>query len=90
MTLSAAGEAEAINLRVKNLGNAIPPESLQVIFNPLIQLPSKEPVSGAHPSASIGLGLFIAREIVKGHNGTIKVESSENGGTVFIIQLPRN
>ncbi|HEX9960139.1 MAG TPA: sensor histidine kinase [Pyrinomonadaceae bacterium] len=90
LTLSATGEAETITLQVKNLGNVIPPESMQVIFNPLIQLPAKEATSGAHLSASIGLGLFITREIVKGHNGTIKVESTENGGTVFSIRLPRN
>jgi len=90
VTLSVAGEAEAIILKVKNFGNAIPPESLQVIFNPLIQLPSNEPNSNTYLSASIGLGLFIAREIVKGHNGTIEVKSSETGGTVFIIRLPRN
>lgn len=90
VTLSAAGEAKAIILKVKNFGNTIPPESLQVIFNPLIQLPSKESNSGSHTSASIGLGLFIAREIVKGHHGTIQVKSNEADGTVFTIRLPRN
>ena len=90
VTLSAAGEAEAIFLKVKNFGNAIPPESLQVIFNPLIQLPSNEPISNSHPSASIGLGLFIVREIVKGHNGTIEVKSTETDGTVFTLRLLRN
>lgn len=90
VTLAAAGEAEAIILQVKNFGNAIPPESLQVIFNPLIQLPSNDSNSHSYPDASIGLGLFIAREIVKGHNGTIQVKSSEADGTVFMIRLPRN
>jgi signal transduction histidine kinase len=90
VTLSATGEAERINIQVKNLGNVIPSESLRVIFNPLIQLPSNQSNLGSHPSASIGLGLFIAREIVKGHNGTIAVNSSESGGTVFVIHLPRN
>jgi signal transduction histidine kinase len=90
VTLSAAGEEEAIILKVKNFGNTISPESLQVIFNPLIQLPSNESNSNSHLSTSIGLGLFIAREIVKGHNGTIEVKSSETDGTIFIIWLPRN
>lgn len=90
VTLSATGEAEAIVLTVKNFGNSIPPESLQVIFNPLIQLPSNEARSNSHPSASIGLGLFIAREIVKGHDGTIEVKSTETDGTVFTVRLPRN
>lgn len=89
VTLSAAGEAEAIVLMVKNSGNAIPPESLQVIFNPLIQLPSNDASSNPQISASIGLGLFIAHEIVKGHNGTIEVKSAEGDETVFTVRLPR-
>ena len=90
ITLSATGGAEAIILNIRNFGNAIPPESLQVIFNPLIQLPSKESNTTHHPSTSIGLGLFITREIIKGHNGSIDVSSSEKDGTVFTIRLPMN
>lgn len=90
VTLSVTGEAEVIILQVKNFGNEIAPESIQVIFNPLIQLPSKGSNADAHLSTSIGLGLFIAREIVKGHNGTIEVKSSKHDGTVFIVKLPRN
>ena len=36
-----------------------------------------------------GLGLFIVREIVIAHGGTISVESSVTAGTVFTIHLPR-
>lgn len=36
-----------------------------------------------------GLGLFIPREIVLGHDGTIKVQSSADTGTVCTIVLPR-
>jgi light-regulated signal transduction histidine kinase (bacteriophytochrome) len=39
--------------------------------------------------AASGLGLFIVREIVRGHKGTIDVESSEASGTVFSVRLPR-
>jgi hypothetical protein len=38
---------------------------------------------------SLGLGLFIVREIVLAHGGTISVESSISAGTVFTIRLPR-
>jgi signal transduction histidine kinase len=75
-------------VQVKNFGIPIPPESLQVIFNPLVQL-SNNGTSSAR-STSLGLGLFIAREIVEGHNGTIEVNSSEEDGTVFTISLPKN
>jgi signal transduction histidine kinase len=37
----------------------------------------------------IGLGLYIAREIVIAHGGTIAVASSEGAGTVFTVRLPR-
>lgn len=90
VTLSAEGETEAIVLKVKNFGNMIPREYLQVIFNPLIQLPVSKPESNPPLPTSIGLGLFIAREIVKGHNGTIEVTSSEDKGTIFLVRLPRN
>jgi signal transduction histidine kinase len=89
VTLAAEGAAETIVLSVKNFGNTIPPEFLQVIFNPLIQVPSAVPDASPQFSASIGLGLFIAREIVKGHDGTITVDSTDDG-TVFTVRLPRN
>jgi signal transduction histidine kinase len=38
---------------------------------------------------SLGLGLFIARNIVLGHGGTLEVESSDAAGTVFTARLPR-
>jgi signal transduction histidine kinase len=90
VTLSARGEGESITLQVKNFGNAIPSDSLEIIFNPLIQLSSNQSNSNSRPTDSIGLGLFIAQEIVKGHNGTIEVGSSEKDGTIFTVQLPRN
>ncbi|MDQ3800418.1 MAG: HAMP domain-containing histidine kinase [Acidobacteriota bacterium] len=88
VTLSGRRDGGTIIVEVKNFGRPIPPESLQVIFNPLVQLP----VRGAHshPSTSLGLGLFIAREIVEGHNGTIEVSSSETDGTVFTVRLPQS
>lgn len=88
--LSARSEGEAITVQVKNSGNTIPSESLEIIFNPLIQLSPDKSNPSPRLTDSIGLGLFIAREIVKGHNGTVEVKSSEKDGTVFIIKLPRN
>jgi signal transduction histidine kinase len=40
------------------------------------------------PRAGLGLGLFIAREIVTAHAGTIKVTSSATSGTTFRVTLP--
>ncbi len=88
ITLSARRDGETIVVEVKNFGLPIPPESLQVIFNPLVQLHHTE--SQSHPSTSLGLGLFIAREIVEGHHGTIEVSSTEPDGTVFSVRLPQS
>ncbi|WP_429855259.1 ATP-binding protein [Brevibacillus porteri] len=35
-----------------------------------------------------GLGLAIAKQLILSHQGTIEVESNQNQGTRFIIQLP--
>jgi signal transduction histidine kinase len=88
--VSAKGEAASITVQVKNFGNTIPAESLEIIFNPLIQLSSDGSNFNPRLTDSIGLGLFIAREIVKGHDGTIEVRSSDKDGTVFVVRFPRN
>jgi signal transduction histidine kinase len=88
ITLSSRCESGTIIIEVTNFGHPIPPESLQVIFNPLVQL-SAHRLEVNHQSTSLGLGLFIAREIVEGHNGTIAVSSSEVNGTIFTVRLPQ-
>lgn len=89
ITLSATGAWDRITLQVKNRGRPIPPDQLQVIFNPLVQIPSAPVGADSGPSTSLGLGLYIAREIVSMHGGTIVAESSEENGTVFSARLPR-
>src|SRR3954467_11162920 len=59
ITLSAHGEAERITVQVKNHGQPIPADQLQVIFNPLVQIPSALVDEDSSPSTSLGLGLYI-------------------------------
>ena len=87
--LSAIGDGVGITIRVSNFGNPIPPEALKVIFNPWVQLANDKSDSEPRRAHSIGLGLFIAREIVEAHKGSIDVESTEQEGTVFTVRLPR-
>ena len=89
ITLSAQGEADRVTVQVKNYGRPIPADQLQVIFNPLVQIPSALVDEDSTPSTSLGLGLYIAREIVTLHGGTMEAESSDEGGTVFSARLPR-
>ena len=87
--LSAHGERDQVTVKVKNHGRAIPADQLQVIFNPLVQLPVDTADRHRAVPTSLGLGLYIAREIVTLHGGTIVAESSDEQGTVFSARLPR-
>jgi signal transduction histidine kinase len=51
----------------------------------------RTPTHGADTSASrsLGLGLFIVKEIVSAHGGDIRVRSSKQHGTTFAVRLPR-
>lgn len=84
----ASEEQEALLIQVQNQGPVIPQDSLQAIFNPLVQLAGDGHQEG-RPSTSLGLGLFIARKITEAHSGAITAESSESSGTVFTILLPK-
>jgi signal transduction histidine kinase len=86
--LSARAEGKELVLRVKNLGEPIPPDALQVIFDPLVQLSSRSAAGDTSHSTNLGLGLFIAREVALGHKGTLGVESDREHGTVFTMRLP--
>ncbi|MDB5842762.1 MAG: putative two-component sensor histidine kinase [Polaromonas sp.] len=89
VTITALGDADSITVQVCNHGPVIPAPSLQAIFDPLVQLSVEQGLQEGAPSSSLGLGLFIAREITMAHGGTITVASNEHSGTVFTVKLPR-
>jgi signal transduction histidine kinase len=81
-----AGEEAELSLEVRNSGPAIEPVALKQIFEPLKRGPN---CGGGHDAdSSLGLGLYIAREIAKAHGGEIEVRSDETE-TVFTVHLPR-
>ena len=87
--LDAQGGPDDIAIRVANAGNPIPPGALQVIFEPLVQAPNDPSDLDERSKTSMGLGLYIVREIVRGHGGEITVTSTLEAGTEFLIRLPR-
>jgi signal transduction histidine kinase len=88
VVLRAHADARAVTLEVTNRGKVILPESLRSIFRPLVQLPAAG--GDERPRTSLGLGLFIAREIAVAHGGGIEVSSTEADGTTFTVTLPRD
>jgi two-component system, NtrC family, sensor kinase len=69
-----------IEIKVIDNGGGIPQKILDKIFQPFFT--TKPTGQGT------GLGLSLSYDIVKAHGGEIKVETKENEGTRFIIQLP--
>jgi signal transduction histidine kinase len=86
--LAVVQEDDKLRMAVQNRGTPIPPEALQVIFNPLVQVAKSKSEPHERPSMSLGLGLYIAREIVLAHAGTIEVSSTAEAGTAFTVRLP--
>jgi len=74
-------QGNQVSFRVSDSGEGIPPEYLERIFERFVQVP------GATQGGA-GLGLSIARKIVKNHGGDMKVESEFGKGSVFTFTLP--
>lgn len=87
VTLVARGEGDTLRLLVRNQGQPLSAEALQVIFDPLVQIPDEASDPNRY-ATNLGLGLFIAREIAIAHGGTIAAESSAQAGTTFSVELP--
>ena len=88
VVLEVSAEGDDVCCAVRNRGTPIPSDALQVIFDPLVQVSPDEAGGHGGRDASLGLGLFIAREIVAAHGGTIGVTSSREDGTTFTFRIP--
>lgn len=84
--VSATG-GDSVLLRVSNHGRPLSAADCDLIFRPLVQL--EEVARDDTRASSLGLGLFIAREIALAHGGSIGVTSSAATGTTFEAVLPR-
>ncbi len=83
--ISCESSGTEIRIMVSDTGTGIAPGELPKVFNRFYQI-DKSRKGGAGKSS--GLGLTIAREIVKLHNGDLTVTSSLGRGTTFTVFLP--
>lgn len=86
VVLRARRDGDSVQVRVNNRGPVIPDSSLREIFKPLVQIGAGS--GDARPSSSMGLGLFVSREIALAHGGTLEATSSESAGTTFEVMIP--
>ncbi|MCY1033721.1 PAS domain-containing sensor histidine kinase [Corallococcus sp. BB11-1] len=82
VTLTVERVRGMARLSVKDEGIGIAPASLQAIFEKFTRAVSTRHYGG------LGLGLFITRQIVEAHHGTLRAESQPGQGATFIVELP--
>lgn len=87
--VSMRGGEHDVEIEVSNRGPAIPAEKIATIFEPMVRIASSTPADYTERT-SLGIGLFIAREIAQAHGGRIRVASDETNGTRFTVTIPRH
>lgn len=83
--LTTRGDQDGVTIDVHNEGTPISPDDLARLFEPF-----ERGTDASASGRSIGLGLYISRQIIEAHGGTIEVRSVEGEGTRFTVWLPRN
>ncbi|SKC98634.1 Signal transduction histidine kinase [Burkholderia sp. CF099] len=84
--VTVTGDATHVRIDVSNRGAAIGTATLARIFDPLMRGPDRQ--SEDERIGSLGLGLYIATEIAKAHQGAIETRSDDTE-TTFSVSLPR-
>jgi signal transduction histidine kinase len=84
VAVEVQGGPREVSVRVHNGGAPIPAEVLPEIFEPFRRGPGAGATAG-----SVGLGLFIVREIARAHGGEVSVSSAQGQGTTLELRLPR-
>jgi signal transduction histidine kinase len=82
VTLESGG-AEVV-VTVDDDGPGIPPEDFERVFEPFVRLEG----SRSAETGGLGLGLAIARSIVRGHGGEISLANRTEGGLRVQVRLP--
>ncbi len=83
ITVSARQNQAGTEIQFENHGDPIPKQKQEVIFEKFYRLDA----SRAAKTGGAGLGLAIAKEIVKAHGGTISVKSDATA-TIFVVIIP--
>ncbi|MGV3558568.1 HAMP domain-containing sensor histidine kinase [Larkinella arboricola] len=83
VTMQLSAPAKSMQLRVHNAGSVIPVDQLAEIFVPFQRGRNASGLPG------YGIGLPLTERIVQLHRGQIRVESSAEAGTTFVVTFPR-
>lgn len=81
--ISVEAHSHYLELKVRDRGIGIPESHFQKVFERFERAVDANAISG------LGIGLFIVKEIIEGHGGTVHLESELGKGSVFSFRLPR-
>jgi sigma-B regulation protein RsbU (phosphoserine phosphatase) len=84
ITITSRLENDHTQVSVHNFGSVIPESVMADLFEPMTRGTDTD-----SDTRSVGLGLFIVREIARSHGGEVSVSSSAEQGTTFNIHLPK-
>ena len=84
--LVTTADAAAVTLGVVNRGPTIPADRIEALFEPFVRGAASGQDERRH---GLGLGLYIAKQIVASHGGTLSARSLD-GTTTFTVVLPRS
>lgn len=87
--VTVEGMPRDVVLCVHNEGIPISADAIRTIFSAMTRAQSNEDTKSKPIATNLGLGLYISRQIVTAHGGSIDVKSSEVDGTAFTVRFPR-
>jgi NtrC-family two-component system sensor histidine kinase KinB len=88
MQNAAAASAPILRITVTDSGQGIPADLRERVFEKFFRVEDERP-NGSQGVRGTGIGLYVCREIIKAHGGSIHCNASENGsGTQIAIDLP--
>jgi signal transduction histidine kinase len=82
VSLRVSREGDRAVVVVEDDGPGIPPDALERVFD------AYEKVDRSGQEQGLGLGLYIVRQIVEAHGGTIRAGVGRDGGAAFRVELP--
>jgi signal transduction histidine kinase len=86
--IQVTSSRDDIVIAVNNHGAPIAPDKLSSIFDPMVRIAASVNTDYIERT-SLGIGLFISREIVHAHGGQLSVASNAADGTTFTVTMPR-
>jgi signal transduction histidine kinase len=93
VTVSLSSNGDDIVVAVNNRGKTIAMDKVARIFHPMVRIAADANANSVESDyterTSLGIGLYISREIVHAHGGEVSVASNAADGTTFTVTMPR-